>query len=122
MIVPVSNWNVKIKNLPEVDEILDFLSAELPPLSYWLQIAIQYYKEGKFLSFEKILRAGTSEEIERVYNDCREEKISMLNRLAALYFGMAFNSSDNSKREEFLNQASTFIRAADGKDINAKIN
>ena len=122
MIIATSHWNVKISTLPEVEDMLDFLSSELPPLAYWLQIAVEYYKLGKFSAFERILRTGTSEEIERLYPDCKDEKISMLNRLAALYFGMAFNCSDNSKREEFLNQSSTFIRAADGKDINAKIN
>ena len=122
MIIPVSQWNVNLQSLPDVDEILDFLSTELPPLSYWIQIAVDYYKLGKYQAFEKVLRTGTSEEIERLYQDSKEEKISMLNRLAAFYFGMAFNCSDNSKREELLNQASTFIRAADGKDINAKIN
>lgn len=122
MIIPVTNCNVKIKSLPDVDEILDFLSSELPPLIYWLRIAIKYYQEGKCTAFEKVLRTATSDEIERQYSGSKEEKISMLNRLASFYFGMAFNCSDGSKREEYLNQASTFIRAAESKDINAKMN
>jgi RNA polymerase-associated protein CTR9 len=122
MLIPISNRNISIKALPNVDEILDFLSTELPPLSYWLQLALEYYKQNKFTSFEKILHLGTSEEMERVYKESKEEKILMLNKLAAFYFNMAFNCSDNTKREEYLNQASTYIRAADGKDINAKIN
>lgn len=122
MLIPARLCNVQVKTLPEVDEILFFLSKELPPLASWLEIAVEYYRQGKFHAFERILRTGTSEEIERLYPECKEEKIAMLNRLAALYFGMAFNCADNSKREDLFNQASTFIRTADGKDINARIN
>ena len=113
---------VRVEKLPDVDEMIDFLSSELPPLAYWQQIALEYYRQGNPQAFEKILKTGISEDFEKIYLESKEEKISMLNRLAAFYFGMAFNCSDNSKREELVNQAATFIRTAEGKDIHAKIN
>ena len=122
MIIPTSqNW-VQFKFLPHVDEVIDFLSSELPPLCYWLSTAVEYYRQGSPSSYEKILKTATSDEIEKLYQESKEEKISMLNRLAAYYFGMAFACSDISKRDDLFNSASNYIRAAEGKDIRAEIN
>ena len=56
------------------------------------------------------------------YLNSREERISMLNRLASYYFGKAFRCSDLSQREDLFNQASACIRQADRQDFNDRSN
>ncbi|CAG9321931.1 unnamed protein product [Blepharisma stoltei] len=106
--------------LPEVEDLLDHLSTDLPPLNIWLQLGVKYYKEGKHTAFERILKAGSGDDLEKMpqYRSSKEERISMLNRLVAYYFGKALLCAESAQREELFNLAGAIKGSADSKDVN----
>lgn len=110
--------------LPEVEDLVDHLTTDLPPLNTWLQLGLKYYKQGKYSAFEKILKVGSGDELEKMpqYRSSKEERISMLNRLSAFYFERALLSTDSTQREELFNVAGAFKGSADSKDVNEKQN
>ena len=115
---------VEIEELPEEEDALDFLTTDMPPLKYWIKLAIAYYEAGQVPSFERIMRTAATEETDRFsnQNQTKEDRISLLNRLTAYYFQKAQLTTENSAKEDLFNQASSYIRLADRQDINSKAN
>ena len=60
--------SIDVTDLPDdADEMLEVLTAELAPLSLWIEVAKAYLAQGKYAQYERVLEFGTSPETEQCF-------------------------------------------------------
>jgi hypothetical protein len=52
---------VQCGTLPQVDDVLRVLMAEIAPLNVWLRFSVEYYRQDRIPEFEKLIMAGTDD-------------------------------------------------------------
>jgi len=108
---------VNTNPLPNLDEILEILKAELAPLDIWLKLAIEYYKQDQIEDFKTLLSHVLDPQIESYYKDSKLDRIAMLNALASYYTQLGTEEKEKSKKEEYFNQATFHFNKADRIDL-----
>ena len=76
---------IPLDALPDSDELVTVLESERCPLRFWLALAQQYYKQGRFEGFLHILKTCTEPGAEGRYEGTSKELIGCINALAAYY-------------------------------------
>uniref|UniRef100_A0A915NCG6 RNA polymerase-associated protein CTR9 n=1 Tax=Meloidogyne javanica TaxID=6303 RepID=A0A915NCG6_MELJA len=75
---------INFNELPEGDEVLQILKSEKAALHFWLDLALEYYKQGMVQEFVKILElSGGEAGLE--YPDYERDQMRALDMLAAHY-------------------------------------
>ena len=94
----------------DADDVLDIFRAEAAPLSLWLEVAKAYLDRGDQAAFEKVLRAGVSEETQTGFVkegiDVQKERLQCLCALGAFYTQLGQAGADDRR-----SQASCYLQA-----------
>ncbi|RZF42744.1 hypothetical protein LSTR_LSTR007721 [Laodelphax striatellus] len=98
--------------LPEGDEVLGILRQENAQLHIWVNLALEYYKQGKINDFIKIL------EFSRIdanidYRDFEKDQMRALDMLAAYYVQMANREKNKDKKKDLFLKANDLYTTAD---------
>lgn len=144
ILIPVHNSDevveVQIMELPDDEnEIVEILMAELAPLDLWLRFAVEYYRQGRYLSFTKMLdpiiemyeqpadRPGFSSQLFEVFgadkpHDFFEKQVkkpllAILNSLAAFHTILGSRERDKTKKKAEFEKARRFYDSAEGVDL-----
>ncbi|KYQ90462.1 RNA polymerase II complex component [Tieghemostelium lacteum] len=98
--------------LPNSEDLLNILKAELAPLEIWLKLAIEYYNQDKNDDFLAILESVLDPELEEYYYDSKFERVSMLTALASYFTILGANEKEKTKKDQhFLSAVSHFNKA-----------
>ncbi|XP_020260764.1 protein CTR9 homolog isoform X2 [Asparagus officinalis] len=121
--IPVQNSEevvrVVLDQLPrDADDILDILKAEQAPLDLWLTIAREYFKQGKFEQFRKILEEGSSPEIDEYYADIKYERIAILNALGAYHTYLGKTETKQREKDEHFQLAIQYYNRSSRIDVH----
>uniref|UniRef100_A0A2P2I017 RNA polymerase-associated protein CTR9 homolog n=1 Tax=Hirondellea gigas TaxID=1518452 RepID=A0A2P2I017_9CRUS len=101
-----------LETLPEGDEALGILTNEKVPLNYWVDLAIEYYKQGKVQEFVQILDVSrTAASIN--YGDFERDQMRCIDSLAAYYVQCANKEKDKDLKKELFMKATHLYTAAD---------
>ncbi|CAL1299315.1 unnamed protein product [Larinioides sclopetarius] len=104
--------DLKIDQLPEGDEVLGILRREQATLNIWVQIAVEYYRQGKHDDFVKILDASrTDANID--YPNMEHDQMAALDKLSAYYVQQASKEKDRDKKRELFTKATLLYTTAD---------
>ncbi|KAH3764242.1 RNA polymerase-associated protein CTR9 [Pelomyxa schiedti] len=90
------------KDLENVDELLDILKTETPPLSVWRVVALECRNRGNSKNFTKILKAAANPAMLDVQfrDEKPSDKISILNTLAEHYVLIASKERDQKRKDK----------------------
>src|SRR3989338_3646342 len=104
---------VRLDEFPSNLDLINALQGEYAPLKAWLQCAIGYYRLGQFSHFLTIMEAVTDavEQID-VYKDSRDERVALMNVLAAYYSQLAASHPSQSEREKYRQQTNKLCNDA----------
>ncbi|ETV98548.1 hypothetical protein H310_08673 [Aphanomyces invadans] len=105
--------------LPEdANDIMDILRAEIAPLEVWLNVAIEYYLQGRTDQFELIFEQATVPEAEEIYNDdaARKSRLKMYNAWVSHFVNVMWNEDDERRREIPAQKAVALFQKADRID------
>ncbi|MDP2434448.1 MAG: tetratricopeptide repeat protein [archaeon] len=104
---------VRLDEFPSNLDLINALQGEYAPLKAWLQCAIGYYRLGQFDHFLTIMEAVTDavEQID-VYKDSRDERVALMNVLAAYYSQLAASHPSQSEREKYRQQTNKLCNDA----------
>jgi RNA polymerase-associated protein CTR9 len=98
--------------LPDGDEVLGILRQENTQLSIWVNLALEYYKQGKIEDFIKILEASrTDANVD--YRDYEKDQMRALDMLAAYYVQEANREKNKDKKRELFTKATLLYTTAD---------
>ncbi|CAG9839944.1 unnamed protein product [Diabrotica balteata] len=98
--------------LPDGDEVLGILRQEKTQLSVWVNLALEYYKQGKIDDFIKILECSKNDgNIE--YRDFEKDQMRALDMLAAYYVQKANKEKNKDRRKELFTKATLLYTTAD---------
>ncbi|VEN35073.1 unnamed protein product [Callosobruchus maculatus] len=98
--------------LPDGDEVLGILRQEKSQLSVWVNLALEYYKQGKIDDFIKILESSRNEANVN-YRDYEKDQMRALDMLAAYYVQKANKEKGKDKRRELFTKATLLYTTAD---------
>ena len=116
ILIPVANSDevveVQVSELPEDEgEVIDILQAELAPLDVWLRFAVEYYRQGRPESFEKMLEPlmelyrTEPNERNRLFeqfgsvDSVKRSFLAILNALAAFHTVKGSRERDKTKKK-----------------------
>uniref|UniRef100_A0A914MTH3 Uncharacterized protein n=1 Tax=Meloidogyne incognita TaxID=6306 RepID=A0A914MTH3_MELIC len=103
---------INFNELPEGDEVLQILKSEKAALHFWLDLALEYYKQGMVQEFVKILElSGGEAGLE--YPDYERDQMRALDMLAAHYVLMGNKERNKEKRKEWFTRATLLYTTAD---------
>ncbi|KAL7074104.1 hypothetical protein ACQ4LE_006593 [Meloidogyne hapla] len=118
IVIPIRNSTedeiieIDFNELPESDEVLQILKNEKAALHFWLDIALEYYKQGMVQDFVKILElSGGEAGLE--YPDYERDQMRALDMLAAHYVLMGNKERNKEKRKEWFTRATLLYTTAD---------
>ncbi|XP_044259150.1 RNA polymerase-associated protein CTR9 homolog [Tribolium madens] len=98
--------------LPDGDEVLGILRQENTQLFIWVNLALEYYKQGKIDDFIKILEASrTDANVD--YRDYEKDQMRALDMLAAYYVQEANREKNKDKKRELFTKATLLYTTAD---------
>ncbi|CAG9855506.1 unnamed protein product [Phyllotreta striolata] len=98
--------------LPEGDEVLGILRQEKTQLSVWVNLALEYYKQGKIDDFIKILESSRTD-ANTNYRDYEKDQMRALDMLAAYYVQKANKEKNKDRRRELFTKATLLYTTAD---------
>ncbi|KAL7034537.1 hypothetical protein ACKWTF_008002 [Chironomus riparius] len=101
-----------IENLPEGDEILNILSHERSALNIWVNVAIEYYKQGKKDVFLKLLDSARQEAFQD-YRDYEKDHMRVIDSLGAYYVQEANREKNKDKKRELFLKATQLYATGD---------
>lgn len=104
---------LEVANLPDKNETLGILKEQDCKIDLWIQLAIEYYKQGKDDVFEFLLNEclniwdqGRCKLSSATYPDCDKHRIKALDLLAIFYARKSYATNNREKRRDY------FIKAA----------
>ncbi|KAK6641359.1 protein required for normal CLN1 and CLN2 G1 cyclin expression [Polyplax serrata] len=101
-----------LDQLPDGEEVLGILQQEHTVLSIWVNLALEYYKQGKIEEFIKILDASrTDANID--YRDFEKDQMRALDMLAAYYVQQANKEKNKDKKRDLFTKATLLYTTAD---------
>ncbi|KAL0276258.1 UNVERIFIED_CONTAM: hypothetical protein PYX00_003864 [Menopon gallinae] len=101
-----------LDQLPDGDEVLGILRQEHTALNIWVNLALEYYKQGKIEDFIKILDASrTDANID--YRDFEKDQMRALDMLAAYYVQQANKEKNKDKKRDLFTKATLLYTTAD---------
>ncbi|GIY45139.1 RNA polymerase-associated protein CTR9 homolog [Caerostris extrusa] len=103
---------LKFDQLPEGDEVLGILRQEQATLDLWVKIATEYYRQGKYDDFVKILDASTSD-ANLNYPNMEKDQMAAFDKLSAYYVQQASKEKDREKKRELFTKATLLYTTAD---------
>ncbi|GFR23747.1 RNA polymerase-associated protein CTR9 homolog [Trichonephila clavata] len=104
--------DLKIDELPYGEEVLDMLRREQATLNIWVQIALEYYRQGKHADFVKILDVSRTE-ANIDYPNMERDQMAALDKLSAYYVQQASKEKDREKKRELFTKATLLYTTAD---------
>lgn len=118
---------LEVANLPDPCETVGILREQRSKISLWIQIALEYYRQGKEDAFELLLStclAGlnqTDKEKEEDYPGREKDRIKALDLLAIFYVRKAYATKNREKRRDFLARAAQKFTEVDKSEfVNIK--
>ncbi|OQS02508.1 RNA polymerase-associated protein CTR9 [Thraustotheca clavata] len=105
--------------LPEdPNDIMEILRAEIAPLEVWLNVAVEYYLQGKVSAFEQIFEQATMADADEIYNDdaARKSRLKILNAWASHHINTMWKEDDERRREVPSQKAAALFQKADRID------
>lgn len=142
--IPVHNSDevveVQIGKLPEDEnEIIDILMAELAPLDLWLRFAVEYYRQGRHVSFTKMLdpiiemheqpsdRQGFASQLFEVFGADKPQEfmekrvkkplLGIFNALAAFHTVLGSRGRDKNQKKNEFEKARRYYDKAESVDL-----
>lgn len=101
-----------LDQLPEGDEVLGILRQEHTALNIWVNLALEYYKQGKVKDFIKILETSKTD-ANTDYRDFEKDQMRALDMLAAYYVQQANKEKNKDKKRELFTKATLLYTTAD---------
>ncbi|XP_071551015.1 RNA polymerase-associated protein CTR9 homolog [Panulirus ornatus] len=101
-----------LSQLPEGDEVLSILTNEKVPLNYWVDLAIEYYKQKKEDDFVRILEASRTD-ANTMYRESEKDQMSCFDTLAAYYVQKANKEKDKTVKKDLFQKATYLYTTAD---------
>ncbi|CAL2036808.1 unnamed protein product [Caenorhabditis brenneri] len=103
---------INITDLPEGEEVLTILEAEEAKLSYWIEVALEYYRQGRVDPFMTILEsAGSRAGLE--YIGVKQDQMRALDILAAYWMTQGYREKTKDKKQDFFSKATVLFNTAD---------
>ncbi|XP_037777993.1 RNA polymerase-associated protein CTR9 homolog [Penaeus monodon] len=101
-----------LESLPEGDEVLGILTNEKVPLNYWVDLAVEYYKQKKEEDFVRILEASRTD-ANTMYRESEKDQMRSYDTLAAYYVQLANKEKDKTAKKELFQKATYLYTTAD---------
>lgn len=101
-----------LDQLPDGEEVLNILRQEIAPLNIWVNLALEYYKQGCIDDFVKILEASRAD-ASYDYPNYEKDQMRALDTLAAYYVQQAHKEKNKEKKRELFTQATLLYTTAD---------
>lgn len=98
--------------LPEGEEVLGILRQEQAQLHLWVNLALEYYRQGKVEDFVRLLEAGRTE-ARLDYRDFEQDQMTCLDTLAAYYVHKASREKNKDRKHELFTKATLLYTTAD---------
>ncbi|KAJ8969598.1 hypothetical protein NQ314_001677 [Rhamnusium bicolor] len=98
--------------LPDGDEVLGILRQEKTHLSIWVNLALEYYKQGKIQDFIKVLETSRND-ANINYRDYEKDQMRALDMLAAYYVQQANREKNKDKKRDLFTKATLLYTTAD---------
>ncbi|CAD6190371.1 unnamed protein product [Caenorhabditis auriculariae] len=103
---------INVDDLPSGDEVMGILQAEQAKLVYWIHVAIQYYRAGRFAEFLNILESAGSQAF-LDYPNVQNDQMRALDMLAAHHMQQGAHEKSKERRTELFNKATVLFNTAD---------
>ncbi|KAH9160624.1 hypothetical protein LEN26_001770 [Aphanomyces euteiches] len=123
LLIPVKNSDEWVEmfsdELPEdSNDIMDILRAEIAPLEVWLNVAIEYYLQGRVDQFEQIFEQATVSEADEIYSDdqARRSRLKIFNAWVSHYINLMWNEEDERRKDVPAQKAVALFQKADRID------
>eukprot|EP01155_Anaeramoeba_flamelloides_P024514 Anaeramoba_flamelloidesa810265_94.p1 GENE.a810265_94~~a810265_94.p1 ORF type:complete len:554 (+),score=127.78 a810265_94:3-1664(+) len=108
---------IPVNELPEdSEEVIDVLRDELPPLSIWHRIALEYHRKGDEQEFLKIMNVACHEVLDQYTDTTMKTLIS--NTLGAYYTQKASKTTDQESRNDYFRKAASYYNISDNIDMS----
>ncbi|XP_035231695.1 RNA polymerase-associated protein CTR9 homolog, partial [Stegodyphus dumicola] len=101
-----------LDQLPDGDEVLGILRQEQVTLNIWVQLALEYYRQGKVQDFVKILDVSRTE-ANIDYPNMERDQMAALDKLSAYYVQQANKEKEHEKKRELFTKATLLYTTAD---------
>ncbi|KAH7966563.1 hypothetical protein HPB49_017742 [Dermacentor silvarum] len=101
-----------VDQLPEGEEVLGILRQEQAQLHLWVNLALEYYRQGKVDDFVRLLEAGRTE-ARLDYRDFEQDQMTCLDTLAAYYVQKASKEKNKDRKHELFTKATLLYTTAD---------
>ncbi|KAI0977792.1 hypothetical protein GJ496_002225 [Pomphorhynchus laevis] len=98
--------------LPSINEALLILRQENCPLSVWIELALEYYRQEKYAEFVEICECGRNE-ASLNYENSENDQMLVLDSLAAFYVQQTAKEKDREKKKALFTQATLLYTTAD---------
>ncbi|CAI2348402.1 unnamed protein product [Caenorhabditis sp. 36 PRJEB53466] len=103
---------INCAELPNGNEVLSILEAEEAKLSYWIEVALEYYRHGRVEPFMMILEAaGSRAGLE--YTGVKQDQMRALDILAAYWMTQGYKEKSKEKKTDFFSKATVLFNTAD---------
>ncbi|KAL3097804.1 hypothetical protein niasHS_000539 [Heterodera schachtii] len=118
IVIPLKNSaeeeiiEIDFTELPDGEEVLQILKGEKAALHYWLDLALEYYKQGFVNDFIKILEQS-GDEAGLDYPEYEKDQMRALDMLAAYYVLQGNKERNREKRKDWFTRATLLYTAAD---------
>ncbi|GFU22362.1 RNA polymerase-associated protein CTR9 homolog [Nephila pilipes] len=104
--------DLKLEQLPDGEILLDILRKEQVALNIWVQVALEYYRQGKHQDFVKILDVSRTE-ANIDYSNMERDQMAALDKLSAYYVQQASKEKDRERKRELFTKATLLYTTAD---------
>ena len=111
-------------NLPEQREAVGILQEQDSKIHFWIQLALEYYRQGKHEAFELILSTCLSRwdqaRIKReslTYPDGDKDRIKVLDLLAIYYVRRGYQTKNREGRRDYFARAAQKFTEVDKSEI-----
>ncbi|KAG1676690.1 RNA polymerase-associated protein CTR9 [Nymphon striatum] len=101
-----------LDQLPDGEEAVSILRQEQAQLRIWVNLAIEYYKQGKHDAFVKLLECSRTD-ASLDYPDFEKDQMQSLDTLAAYYVQLANKEKVKEKKRELFTKATLLYTTAD---------
>ncbi|XP_066988648.1 RNA polymerase-associated protein CTR9 homolog isoform X1 [Macrobrachium rosenbergii] len=100
-----------LSSLPDVEEVLGILTNEKVPLSYWVDLSIEYYKQKNEEAFVRILEASRVDAT--LTGDSEKDQMRSYDTLAAYYVQKAYKEKEPQAKKDLFQKATYLYTTAD---------
>lgn len=115
---------IEVSDLPEPQETIGILQDQDCKINLWIQIAIEYYRQGKEDAFELLLNTCLSRwdqdrvrSYQQTYPDGDKDRIRALDLLAIFYVRKGYSSKNREPRRGFFARAAQKFTEVDKSEF-----